>query len=122
MTVITGALIQSEFDTTVSATDLEVIIDSAIDNVNSDAGTSIGYMTGTAGSKTVTVTGNQAAAIKSMVALKLASRAIAGGASSSFGLGGLSQSQNVNSSPLNVNVEQYNRAIRVLVGRSFRRA
>jgi len=119
--VITGLLIQSEFSTTVAVTDIEVIVDSAIDTVNSDAGTSIGYMTGVAGSKTITVTGAQAAAIKPMVAMKLVSRATSGASSSSYTLGGIGSSQSASSSSGDVNADQYERAISALCGRAFKR-
>jgi len=122
LTTITGALIQTEFDSDLTVATLEVIIDSAVDDVNSDAGTNIGYMTGGAGSKTMTVTGNQAVAIKAKIALKLADRAVSGGSSSSNSLGFISESQSVSSSPSSVNADQYERAIRKLVGIGFRRA
>ena len=121
MTVITGALLQSELGTTVDTADLEVIVDSAIDSVNSDAGTSIGYMTGAAGSKTITVTALEAAAIKPMVAMKLISRATSGASSSAFALGSVSSSQSASSSAGDVNADQYRRAIAVLCGRTFKR-
>jgi outer membrane PBP1 activator LpoA protein len=114
MTVITGLLIQSEFNSTVAITSLEVIIDSAIDSVNTDAGTSIGYMTGIAGAKTITVTGMQAAAIKPMIAMKLTSRATSGAASSSFGLHGISTSSSSSSSAGGTDSDQYTRAIQKL--------
>jgi hypothetical protein len=116
MTVITGALIQSEFGTSVAATALEVIIDSAIDSVNSDAGVTIGYMTGVAGAKTITVTGNEAAAIKPMVAMKLASRVTIGASSSSASMGGISMSQSASSGAGDINADQYRRAISILKG------
>jgi outer membrane PBP1 activator LpoA protein len=119
MTDITGLLIQSEFASDVDVTDIEVIIDSAIDTVNSDAGTSIGYMTGPAGSKTITVTGNEAAAIKPMVAMKLISRSTAGASSTSTNIGALSTSQSASSSTGDVNADQYIRAIDRLRGRYF---
>jgi len=111
VTVITGLLIQSEFDTTVSVASLEVIIDSAIDSVNSDAGIAIGYMTGVAGTKTITVTGDQAAAIKPMIAMKLISRKMAGAESSPFSITPISRSESSSSGTGDVNADLYLRAI-----------
>ena len=119
MTVITGALIQAEYDTSITATNLEIMIDSAIDTVNSDAGTSISYMTGAAGSKTITVTGDQAAAIKPLVAMKITSRDIQGASSSSMTLGGLGESQSTSSSANDMNAELYEKAVNRLRGRNF---
>ena len=121
LTEITGALINSEYGTSIEITDLEVIIDSAIDTVNHDAGTSIGYMTGGAGAKTITVTGSQAAAIKPLVAMKLISRTIQGASSSTINIGPLGKSQSASSSVNDINAELYKRAIDVLRGRSFER-
>ena len=116
MTVITGLLIQSEFNTTVAVADLEVIIDSSIDTVNSDASTSIGYMTGVTPTKTVTVTGDQAAAIKPLIAMKLISRATQGSSSTSRTIAGMGLSQSASSSTGDVNADQYKSAIRILIG------
>jgi len=121
MTVITGLLIQSEFNTTVAVGDLEVIIDSAIDTVNSDAGTSIGYMTGVTPTKTITVTGDQAAAIKPLIAMKIVSRSIEGASSSNITMGGVSSSSSTSSGMNDVNAELYEKAINRLRGRSFER-
>jgi len=115
MTVITADLINSEFGTTVATADLEVVINSAIDTVNSDAGTSIGYLV----AGTITVTANEAAAIKPMVAMKLASRSTSGASSTSLSIGGLSTSQSASSSTGDVNAEQYLRAIERLKGSSI---
>lgn len=106
-TIITATLIKTEFGSSLATADLEVIIDSAIDTVNSDAGTSIGHLT----AGTITVTGDQAAAIKPLIAMKLTSRGINGASSSSFGLSGLSISQSISSSQNDVNSELYDRAI-----------
>ena len=119
MTVITGALIQAEYDTSITATNLEIMIDSAIDTVNSDAGISISYMTGAVGSKTITVTGDQAAAIKPLVAMKITSRDIQGASSSSITLGGLGESQSTSSSANDMNAELYEKAVNRLRGRNF---
>lgn len=98
-TIITAALIQDEFNPSgISATTLETIIDSAIDAVNQDAGTSIGYMTGTSGTKTLTVTGNQANAIKMRVAMALVDRKTQGSSSSSRSVLGLSMSDTTSTS------------------------
>jgi len=122
MTTITGTTIQAEFNTSVEITTLEIMIDGCVDTVNLDAGLSIAYMTGVAGAKTITVTGGQAAAIKPLMAMRLASRATAGGSSSSYNIGPVGVSSSSNSSPSDVNAEQYERAIRNLCARDFRRA
>jgi hypothetical protein len=114
MTVITGLLIQSEFATSETVANIEVIIDSAIDTVNSDAGINISYMTGASPTKTITVTGDQAAAIKPLVAIKLASNKVAGGSSQSYGVGSLSTSSSTNVGASNSNSVMYDNAIRRL--------
>lgn len=111
MTTITGALLKQEFAVTTNITDLEVIIDSAVDTVNSDAGTTIAYMTGTAGSKTLTCTGGEAAALKPLIAMKLASNAVAGGTSYSRTMGILGESGSQNTGATNSNSQLYERAI-----------
>ena len=120
MTTITAALINSEFGTSVSVADLEVIINSSIDTVNSDAHISIGYLSGSPG--TITVTGDQAAAIKPLIASKLASRTASGASSSSVNIGSVSKSQSVSSSINDVNAELYIKAIQKLIGKDFKRA
>ena len=122
MTVITGVLIQSEYSSEETVENIEVIIDSAIDTVNTDAETSIGYMTGAAGSKTLTVTAAQAAALKAMVAMKLTSNIVAGGSSESFGLGGVNKSTSQSSGANSLNQTLYDRAILRLIGRQTQRA
>jgi hypothetical protein len=111
MTDITATTIQSELNSTVAKETIEIIIDSAIDTVNSDAGTTITYMTGVAGSKTVTVTGNEAAALKPLIAIKLASRITQGATSSSYALGSLSTSSSVSTSASDINLQLYEAAI-----------
>jgi len=56
---------------TVSYTNVEYIIDDAIDFINSEAETSIPPMSGTAGSKTVTVSRNQNAALSLLLPVML---------------------------------------------------
>ena len=59
-------------DETVSLTNVEMIIDDIIDTINSEAETTIPAMSGvTAGSKTVTVSRNQNAAIKLVLPVML---------------------------------------------------
>jgi hypothetical protein len=111
MTTITGYLIQLEFGTTEAVANLEVIIDSCVDTVNSDAGTVIGYMLGTTPSKVLTVTGLEAAALKPLIAMKLASKQVAGGNSLSYSVGGLSKSTSTNVGSSNSNSQLYERAI-----------
>ncbi len=122
MTVITGLTIQTELGISTAIATIETIIDSSIDTVNTDAGTAIGYMTGATPTKTVTVTGPQAAALKPMIAMKLASNTVAGGSSSSIGIGSLSQSNSQSSGSNDLNTQLYNRAIIRLIGRQFQRA
>jgi hypothetical protein len=120
MTVITAALIQQEFATSVAATDLEVIINSAIDTVNTDANQSINPLSGSPG--TVTVTAAQASAIKPLIAMKLASNLAQNGVSSSMSLGSLSQSNSQPTGGSNLNSELYKNAVKRLIGSGFRRA
>ena len=122
MTVITGLTIQTELGISTAIATIETIIDSSIDTVNTDAGTAIGYMTGATPTKTVTVTGARAAALKPMIAMKLASNTVAGGSSSSIGIGSLSQSSSQSSGANDLNTQLYNRAIIRLIGRQFQRA
>ena len=122
MTIITGLTIQSEFGISTAIATIEDIIDSSIDTVNSDAGISIGYMTGATPTKTVTVTGSQAAALKPMISMKLASNTVAGGTSSSISMGQLSESSSQSTGANDLNTQLYDRAIIRLVGRQFRRA
>jgi hypothetical protein len=110
-TNITGLIIQTEFGVSTAIATIEAIIDSCIDTVNSDAGTTIGYMTGSTPTKTVTVTGPQAAALKPLIAIKLASNQVSGGNSQSLGFGGISQSSSVNTGTANSNSQLYERAI-----------
>jgi hypothetical protein len=109
LTTISAALIQSEYKSSETVANLEVIINSAIDTVNSDADQSIGYLSGTPG--TVTVTGAQAAAIKPLIAMKLASNLVAGGSSTSESLGGISESSSSSTGGSSINSDLYSRAI-----------
>jgi hypothetical protein len=71
MTDITAASILSQNGYTITdipLLDVETIIDDCIDTVNSDADIYMPNMAGTAGSKTVTVTGKQNAALKPLIA------------------------------------------------------
>lgn len=120
-TTITALLIQAEFNTSIVATKLEYMIDSAIDTVNSDADVSISNLSGTAGSKTVSVTAAQAAAIKPLVAMKIASYNTSGSASSSTTLGPYSTSQSNSSIPNDLNMELYKTAIKRLRTHNFQR-
>lgn len=58
-------------DEAVSLTNVEMIIDDIIDTINSEAETTIPEMSGTAGTKTVTVSRNQNAAIKLVLPVML---------------------------------------------------
>lgn len=120
-TTITGLILQDELGTSVSVEDLEYIIDASIDDVNSDAEQSIGYMTGTAGTKTLSVTGAQARAIKAMVIIKLALRSVQGGSSTSYSIGVISESSSTNTSNGSLNTELYKTAINRLRTKKFQR-
>lgn len=113
-TTITGTSVQDEFNSTVEIATIEIIIDSVIDTVNSDAGTGIPHMSGTSPNKTITVAGIEAAAIKPMIAMKLAARATSGASSSSYNVGPVGVSQSTSSGVNDVNAEQYERAIEKL--------
>ena len=72
MVALTAQLIKDRNNVAdIDSIDVEYLIDDAIDTINLEAGTSIGNMTGVAGAKTVTVTSNQSAVIKPLVALML---------------------------------------------------
>jgi len=113
-TTITAAIIQAEFNTEVAAATIEYIIDSSIDMVNADASVAISAMSGTAGSKTVSMTGAQAAAVKACIAMKLASRVTAGSSSTSTTLGPFSTSTSSSSGGSDINLVLYKRAIQRL--------
>jgi hypothetical protein len=83
-----------------SAIDVENNIDDYIDTVNSDAGTSIGYMTGTAGSKTVTVTEAQNAALKPLIQVMLREVKKTSLSNSSSTSGSSSTNKSVNMGPV----------------------
>ena len=119
MTVITAESVKDEFNTTLDSDILEAMIDSSIDTVNSDAGLAITYMTGASPNKTVTVTGDQAAAIKPLLAMKIISRQTMGATSQSASLGGLSYSTSASASSggsSDVNFTLYKNAIDKLRG------
>ncbi len=72
MVVITAQLIKDRNNQPdINSIDVEYLIDDTIDTINLEAGTGISNMTGVAGTKTVTVTSNQSAVIKPLVALML---------------------------------------------------
>ena len=74
MTSITAQQILDENNYTVSdisKTHLEYLIDNAINYVNLETGNSMSNMSGPAESKTVSVTSNQAAVVKPLIALLL---------------------------------------------------
>ena len=122
MTVLTGVLIQSEYSSEETVANIEVIIDSAIDTVNTDAETSIGYMTGVTPNKTVTVTAAQASALKPMIAMKLTSNIVAGGSSESFNVGAVGKTASQSTGANSLNSQLYDRAILRLIGRQTKRA
>jgi len=90
MVEITAALIHSEtgYSTDdISTTNLEYLIDNSINYVNLMAGTSISNLSGAvAGSKTVTVTADQAAVLKPLINLLLMAYMDAGQPSTVQGL------------------------------------
>ena len=82
MTEITAAKVLGRFfyestdfdpdgDETASYTNVEYLIDDVIDYINLETGSSISNLAGVAGSKTVTVTGAQNAAIKLLMPVML---------------------------------------------------
>jgi hypothetical protein len=79
-------------DATVSKTNVELIIDDIIDFINSEAETSIPAMSGTDGSKTVTVSRNQNAAIKLILPVALKETKYKISTSSSLGPASISES------------------------------
>ena len=108
-TTISAAIIQAEYKSKETVANLEVIINSAIDTVNSDADQTISYLTGTPG--TVDVTGLQASALKPLIALKLASNSVTGGTGSQIAVGGLNSSASINIGGASLNSMLYESAI-----------
>ena len=94
MTTITGAdTFFTNIDSSFTATKWEACIDQAIDKINGYARDDIlPNMTGAAGSKTVSVTSGQAGFIRDLAVAIYANTKSAGASSSSYGLGGLSES------------------------------
>lgn len=74
MVAITASQINSETDANIDTTILEYLIDNAINYVNFHAGTSISNMSGTAGSKTVTVSSDQSAVLKPLIYMMVRAR------------------------------------------------
>ncbi len=105
-------------DETTSLTNVEYIIDDVIDFINAEAGTSMSNMAGVAGSKTVTVTGAQNAAIKMVLPVVLKETKYKTSVSS--GLGPASMSESVGSQD-RIFRDMFWRAISRLRGRSFLR-
>jgi hypothetical protein len=94
MPEITGAdTFFTNIDSSFTATKWEACIDQAIDKINGYARDDIlPNLTGTAGSKTVSVTSGQAGFIRDLAVAIYASTKNAGATSTSLGLGALSQS------------------------------
>jgi len=105
-------------DETTSLTNVEYIIDDVIDFINAEAGTSMSNMAGVAGSKTVTVTGAQNAAIKMVLPVVLKETKYKTSVSSA--LGPASMSESVGSQD-RIFRDMFWRAISRLRGRSFLR-
>lgn len=105
-------------DETTSLTNVEYIIDDVIDFINAEAGTSMSNMAGVAGSKTVTVTGAQNAAIKMVLPVVLKETKYKTSVSSV--LGPASMSESVGSQD-RIFRDMFWRAISRLRGRSFLR-
>jgi hypothetical protein len=94
MTEITGSdTFFTNVDSSFTATKWEACIDQAVDKINGYSRDDIlPNMTGTAGSKTVSVTSSQAGFIRDIAVAIYARDKNAGASASSFGLGSLSQS------------------------------
>jgi hypothetical protein len=94
MADITGAdTFFTNVDSAFTATKWEACIEQAIDKINGYCRDDIlASMTGTAGSKTVSVTSGQAGFIRDLAVAIYARDKNAGATSSSFGLGAISQS------------------------------
>jgi len=121
MVVITAALILSETGWAATdfgaATNLEYLIDKAINWINAEAGTSMSNMAG-GPPKTVTVTSAQAPVVKAWTEL-LCRAYINKGPSAS--LGAISVSEIVSDPHYKIMVMMANRGINRLRGRSFER-
>jgi len=101
-----------------SKTNLEYLIDKAINYINGETGLSISNMTGAAGSKTVTVTSAQAPIIKAWTEL-LGRAYINKGPSAS--LSAISVTEVVSDPHYRIMVMMANQGINRLRGRSFQR-
>jgi hypothetical protein len=99
-------------------TNVEYMIDSAIDYVNLEAETSISNLSGSAGSKTVTVTASQNAVLKLLLTAMLREAKFKG--SSSLGMGGLSVSDTLVTQPP-IFQSLFKNALRRLRGMDFKR-
>lgn len=121
MTTLTAAIIlaryhykSTDFDTaatadeTTSLTNAEYIIDDVIDYINLIAGTSISNLSGTAGTKTTTVTNDQNAAIKLLLPLMLKDAKYKTNDNSTLGPAGVSATLN---SQNPVFIEMFEKAI-----------
>lgn len=119
MTVITAQLIKDRNNKAdMNSIDVEYLIDDTIDTINLEAGTSISNMTGVAGSKTVTVTANESAVIKPLVALMLKAFS---DQSPNVAVGGLSVSTMLQDPQYALFNQLWKRGINWLRGRSFER-
>lgn len=122
---ITGADVYfTNIDSAITRTQWETFIDQAIDKINGYLGAdTLSNMTGTAGSKTLTVASYKAGFIRSLTVAVYQKDYKSGGAeSSSYNIGGFAQSQGTSSNSVS-DVEELARvAAKNLVGRSFLRS
>jgi len=103
----------------ISLTNLEYLIDNAINYINLMAGTSISNLSGTAGSKTVTVTSAQDPIIKSAVALCVRAYVEKG---PGVGIASVSLQQIISDPHYKIHTMFMKQGIMRLRGRSFTRA
>jgi hypothetical protein len=102
----------------IAAATFEYLIDNAIDYINLTAGTSIADLSGDAGTKSVTASEGELAAIKTLSGLLLRAYNDKG---PEVGVGGLSVSEITSDPHYRVFMKLFNESLHHLRGRSFER-
>lgn len=119
MVVITAQQIKDENNhPDVDSVDVEYLIDNAINYVNLECGTSISNLTGVSPNKTVTVTSDQSAVIKTLCTLMLKAYV---DRSPNVAVGGLAVSTMLQDPQFALFMPLFKRGLQRLRGRSFER-
>jgi len=120
MVTITAAQMHSETGYSISditVTNLEYLIDNAIDYVNAECGTSISSMAG-GPPKTVTVTAGQSAALKPLIVLMMRAYKDRG---PTVGVPGLNVTEVISDPQYKLHIMLWKSSLKRLRGRSFER-